>query len=560
MTTGYELYCADILSGKIPSCIHVKNAVNRFKSDLLRTDFEFRPEAVTQKLDFISQLKHFTGRYSGRKFVLEPWQEFIIANIYGFYRNDGTRRFRTAYLEMARKNGKTSLGSALCLAGLIADNEDAPEILLAANSKDQARIAFRLVSGFAKEYDPDELTLRRYRSDINYVSENTQAKKSRGAQEPDGFIKTLAADATVLDGYNCSLGIIDEFHSAPDSTVRDVIRSSMGMRDSPLLLTITTAGFDKSLPCYDLRSVCSEIISGLKKDDSFFGIIYTLDTGDDWKNPDVWIKSNPNLGVTVKQDFLAEQVLQASLNPSDETGVKTKNLNIWCDSSSTWIPDDYIISATSDIKKSDFKDKEVYVGADLSQNVDFTAVSYLYVEGEGETSIFNFYTDFYLPEESLHRTNLHADKNLYKQWAGAKYLITTPGNVTDYDYITKDLLDMDKITDLRRICYDRYNSTQWCIQATEAGLRLKPFSQTVGNFNGCTKEFERLILSGRVRINDNPIVRYCLRNVTLKVDELGNCKPRKDNEKKKIDGVISMLMALGAYQELTANRRETQIF
>ena len=538
-----DKYCDDVLSGKISSGVNLRNSVKRYLEDR-KNGWVWREDKVEKVVKFIHKLKHFTGKHAGKHFELKPWQAFIIANLYGFYNKDGSRRFQTAYLEMARKQGKTALVSALALYSLVADDEPAAEILLAANSKDQARIAFKMVRSFAHGYDEKEETIKRFRNDI--VLNN---------RLEDTFIKTLAADSDKLDGYNCSVGIVDEYHSAPNSQVRDVIRSSQGMRVNPLLLTITTAGFDKSLPCYELRTVASEISSGIKEDESFFGVIYSLDEGDNWRDPATWVKSNPNLDVTVSSDFLEKQVLQAVNSPNDEVGVKTKNLNIWCDSATTWIPDEYIINATRKIKFEDFKGDECFVGVDLASNVDLTAVSYLFVT-DGK---YNFINDYYIPRETL-SARVHADIDLYKQWVGNKYLKVTAGNVTDYNYITRDLLDTNEKTGINKIFYDKYNATAWAIECTEQGLTLEPFSQTIGNFNNCTREFERLILGGHVIIDDNPINRYCLRNVDLRFDFNGNCKPNKANEKKKIDGVIAMLQALAAWIDYSSKFKGTNIF
>ena len=527
--TLYEQYCQDIETGKIPSGIHVKNAVVRFKRDLLRGDLVFKSECVDTVINFFATLTHFTGAYAGHSFVLEPWEAFIVANLYGFYWKDGRRRFQTAYLELARKNGKTAFCSGLALYGLIGEEEMAAEVILAANSKDQAKIDFKTVMGFVKEFDPKEKYLKRFRADINFPKTNS-------------FIKVVAADSDKLDGYNVSLGLVDEYHSAPNSKVRDVIRSSQGMRENPLLLTITTAGFDKSLPCYELRTVATEIIAGIKEDDSFFGIVYSLDDDDDWKDSATWIKANPNLDITVKSQFIKKQVLQAINSPTDEVGVKTKNLNIWCDSSKVWIPDNYILKSTKKVNREEFKGQDCYIGVDLSSTTDLTAVSYLFVND----NIYTFITDFYLPNDSL---KTRADKELYKEWANHGYLKTTSGNVCDYDYITLDILKVNANSNIIKLYYDKYNATQWAIQCTNEGLPLEPFSQTIGNFNSCTKAFERLMLSEQVVIDDNPIMRYCLRNVEIRLDFNGNSKPNKGMDKKKIDGVIAALQALAAYQK-----------
>lgn len=520
-------YIDNIKADKIPSCVHVKNAVSRFEKDLKRTDLEFRENRVKAVIDFIYLLKHFTGRHSGHHFALQPWQVFIIANIYGFYFKDGTRRYQAAYIEVGRKNGKTALSSALGLYHLMADGEDAAQVLLAANSKEQAHICYDMTSAFSKGFDPKSDYLRSMRSEILFRRTNS-------------MLKVLAADSDKLDGYNCSFGIVDEYHSAPDSKVRDVIKSSMGMRSNPLLLTITTAGFDKTLPCYQLRTVCTEVVAGMKEDDSLFSVIYTLDEQNDWSDPKNWIKSNPNLGVTVREDFISKQIIQAKNNPSDEVGIKTKNLNIWCDSFQVWIPDDYIIAATKKIKFDEFKDLECYIGVDLASVQDMTAVSYLFEKDNKK----QFITKYYLPAESL---KTRADKDLYREWARRGYLSLTPGNVTDYDYITKDILDITRVACVQVVAYDKWNATAWAINATEQGLPLEPYSQTIGNFNAPTKEMEKLLLNGDVVLDDNPITRFCFRNVELRMDSNGNVKPNKGIDQKKIDGVISAIQALAVF-------------
>jgi phage terminase large subunit-like protein len=310
----------------------------------------------------------------------------------------------------------------------------------------------------------------------------------------------------------------------------------MAMRVNPLLLTITTAGFDKTKPCFDLRTVCTEVIGGMKQDDSLFSVIYSLDEQDDWADEKNWIKANPNIEVTVNASFIQKQVIQAKNNPSDEVGIKTKNLNVWCDTGQVWIPDDYIISATRQLKFADFQSEECYIGVDLASTQDFTAVSYEFYRDNKKYFILKYY----LPAESLKTSE---SKELYKDWQRRGHLIITPGNVTDYNYITRDIIEATKIVSVYKIYYDKYNATQWAIDCTEIGLPIEPMSQSIGNFNGPTKELERSILSGDAYIDDNPITRFCFRNVEIRSDYNGNIKPNKGIAKKKIDGVIAMIQA-----------------
>lgn len=524
----YYSYVEKVLSNKITVGETIKLACQRFQTDLTRSDLEFREDKVDRAIAFIGTLKHFTGKHSGKPFILEEWQQFIVANIVGFYwKGTNTRRFTSSYIEVSRKQGKTALAAALCLYYLIADGEDGAEVLLAANSKEQAKIAFDMCSKFTKGIDSKGKYLTAYRADILF--DMTKSK-----------LKVLAADDSKLDGFNASFGLLDEYHAAKNSKVRDVIKSSQGMRENPHLCTITTAGFDKTLPCYQLRTVAIEVLNGLKTDDELFIAIYSLDTTDDWREEKNWIKCAPNLDVTVTSKYIRGQVQQAINNPADEVGVKTKTLNLWCDSSNVWLPEDYIVKSSQVIRLDEFKDKDCYIGVDLAATSDLTAVSYLIVD-EGT---YYFKTRYYLPESALVEKS---DKELYKYWKQLGYLTITSGNVTDYDYITNDILRYSEVVNIQAVGYDKYNATQWAIDATSKGLPLEEYPQTLGNFNMPTREIERLILSGKAVIDNNEINRFCFRNVTLKSDHNGNVKPNKAVDKKKIDGVIAMIQALGMY-------------
>lgn len=525
---GYYHYVEDVLNGKIVVGELIKLACQRFKDDLQREDIYFNESVVDKAINFIGTLKHFMGKSSGKHFKLENWQQFIIANIVGWYWTDGnTRRFTSSYIEVSRKNGKTALAAALCLYYLIADGEDGAEVDLAANSKEQAKIAFEFCSSFSKQLDPKGKYLKPYRDNVQFALNNSK-------------LKVFAADDSKLDGFNASFGLIDEYHAAKNSKIRDVIKSSMGMRNNPHLCTITTAGFDKTLPCYKLRSTSIEILNKLKTDDSMFIAIYSLDDKDDWTDKDNWVKCTPNLNVTVTSKYIKEQVQSAINNPSEEVGVKTKTLNLWCDVADVWLPESYIVKASKDIHLEDFRDCECYIGVDLSATSDLTAVSYL-IEKD---NIYYFKTDYYLPESALVDK---PDRETYKLWKQQGLITITAGNVTDYDYITNDIVAASNILNIQKIGYDKWNATQWAIHATEIGLPLEEYPQTMGNFNRPTKELERLILSGNTVIDNNEITIWCFRNVELKSDYNGNVKPNKGIKSKKIDGVIAIIQALGMY-------------
>lgn len=526
---GYYQYAQDVTEGRVLVGEYIKLAVERFYAFMEREDIEFREESADRVIDFIALLKHYTGRHAGKPFILLPWQEFAIANIYGFYRiEDGERLINSVYIEIARKNGKSAFAAALCLYHLIADGEAGAAVYLAANSKDQVKdSSWPLCSKFAKGLDPKSRRLEILRDTIKFDLANST-------------LKVLAADSSKLDGSNPSMFLLDEYHAARTSEVKDVLQSGQGMRDNKMQVIITTAGFDKLRPCYQMRTMCTEVLKGLKEDDTLFAAIYSLDEGDDWKDEKVWGKSNPNLGVTVKPKYIKEQVQKAMNSPSDEVGIKTKNINMWCDAETVWIPEHYILDSSAGVNLEDFRGMGAYAGIDLSSTSDLTAFAMMIPTEEK----YYFKVRYYLPEAALVEKRF---KEQYGEWRRQGLLTITPGNTVDYDYILNDIMDVGQIVSILKITYDAWNSTQFVINATDKGLPMEPFSQALGNFNRPTKEMERLVLSGRTVIDNNVINRHCFRNVVLARDRNGNIKPSKQFEEKKVDGVIAMIEALGAY-------------
>ena len=524
----YYKYAQDVLDGKIVCGKLIRLAAERFFTLMEDDRYEFRESAADEVIRFIHIIRHYTGRFAGKPFILQDWQTFIVASIYGFYvKEDGSRLVKSVYIEMARKQGKSALAAALCLYHLIADGEMNAEVYLAANSKDQAKISFKMCSLFTKGIDRKQKYLVPFRDNITY-------------NRTLSLLRVLAADDSKLDGFNASMYLLDEYHAAKNSKLKDVLQSSQGMRDNPMAVIITTAGFDKLGPCYQYRQMCVEVLQGVKTDNSLFAAIYSLDEGDDWKDEAVWIKSNPNLNVTVKPTYIREQIQKAINSPSEEVGVKTKNINMWCDAETVWIPDHYILEATKNVDLEDYRDCNCWMGIDLSATSDLTSIAFL-IPTEDKIVFKNKY---YLPEAALTEKRF---KEQYGEWRRRGLLTITPGNVTDYDYILNDILEANKIVRINNIGYDAWNATQFVINATDQFLPMEPFSQAIGNFNKPTKEMERLLLSGHAILDNNEINRYCFRNVVMARDRNGNIKPSKQFDEKKIDGVIADLMALGVW-------------
>ena len=522
-------YALDVLEGKIVTGKLIKLACKRYLEDLERVDLIFNIEKAERVKKFIGLFTHFTGKFDKQPFELLNYQHFLIENLYGFYWLDGRRRFTSCYLQMARKSGKTQLSAALVLYHLIADGEPDANVFLAASSKEQAKIAYKAAKEFAIQLDTKEKLYKCYRDEIKF---------NKGTNR----LKVLASDSRRLDGYNPSAYIIDEYHAHPNSDVRDAMKSGTGMRINPMEVIITTAGTSKLSPCFALRSTCVEVLHGLKTDDSQFSMIFELDENDDWTEPDNFIKAQPNLGITVTREYMLSELQKAKNQPSEEPNFRTKLLNQFVDSYSVWIPSHYILESSKPLTFEYFKGERAYCGIDLASVSDLTVVSYLFFKDEK----YQIKCLFYLPEESL---NISPDRAFYKQWVREGFLKVTPGNVTDYDYILSDLLSVGKLFKIRTIYYDSWNATNFAIKATSERLPLEQFSQTIGNFNGATREIERLLLTKQVVIDNNPILRWNFENVVLRTDYNGNCKPDKAKSGSKIDGVIASIQALAAYMK-----------
>lgn len=524
----YTQYANDVISGKVIAGKHLKQACQRFLLWLQRDDIEFRPDRADKVVNFANHITHSNNRHL--TIELQAWQLFIIYNVFGFYwRGTDERVIHNVYIEVARKNGKSTLISLLALYMMMADGEYQAEVDIVANSHKQAQILYGMAQNYCESIDPKGKYFKRFRDNIQF----TKTKS---------VVQTLASDTKNLDGYNASCFIMDEVHEQPNDLLYNVFKTSQAARKNPLGILITTAGLSMDSFCYAFRQNVLEVVYGTKDDDSTAGFIFSLDDEDDYRDESVWTKANPNLGVSVNKAYLREQVLQAENNPSLASNIQTKNFNVWSQTFDVWLPEEYLLRASKPIAWDFFKGKTVYVGIDLASVSDLTAVTYLTTD-EGK---YYAKTQYYIPSTCL---NHNYNQTKYKEWKAEKYITVCPGNVTDYDYILSDLLKhKQEGMNIENIGYDQWNSIQFAISATEAGLTMTPYSQTLGSFNRPTKEIERLLKMENFIIDDNPITRWCFANSALKKDYHDNCKPVKAyTDNCKIDGVISNIEALGIY-------------
>ncbi|KJJ88144.1 phage terminase [Prevotella intermedia ZT] len=454
-------------------------------------------------------------------------------SIFGFkYKKDGKRVVREVYIEVARKCGKSTLAAGIMLYCLTADGENEAQIIFAANSYSQAQLAFTMSKNFISHLDKKGKLFKTFRDQIKFPATMS-------------IMKVVSADADKLDGLNCSAFVLDEYHAAKSNNVANVLTSSVGMREQPLMLYITTAGFDMTNPCYQLRSTYIDILDGKLQDDSIFSAIYTLDDGDDIEDEEVWIKCQPNLDLTVTKEYIHSQLNKAKNSPLLLTNFKTKLMNIWCSNANgEWIGSNYINECTAkfDLSDSMFSGCSGYLGIDLSSTSDLTAISLMIPLSDR----YYFKNWYYLPEVTLKEG---ANREKYAQWKRQRHLNITSGNVVDYNRVIADIEEINKIIPIEAISYDQWQSTMATIQLTDKGFNCQSYSQTTGALNKPTRYMEIIARSGRAVFDDNPILRWNFANCEIFEDSNGNIKPTKINKdsQKKIDGVHAMLNALGNY-------------
>lgn len=528
--TAYQSYIKDVTSGKIPASKWVKLAVKRHVDDLKsgsKRGLTFDPAAADKAIAFFSLLKHYKGKYKGQPFHLLPWQAFFIAMLFGWKKADGTRRFNYSYLKVSRKNGKTTLASGICLYGLIADGESGAEIYTSATTRDQASICFK-----------DATEIINADSNLKSIVEVWKNSLVCGSSS----LKPVSSEAGNLDGLNPHIALVDEYHAHKTDEVFNVMKSGMGSRTQPIHLTITTAGFNKTSPCFTYEKTCKEILQGIKTDDAQLVLIYDLDEEDDYLNEKVWIKANPSLGSTPSVEFLRREVQQAKNNPSQLVNLLTKNFNQWTDSSSTWIEFEKwkVNTIPADIDDEFLATLPCYGALDLSSTRDITSYTKTWV-GDGVLYCKNSY---YLPEDTL-QARVKKDRVRYDLWAEEGWIKTTPGNTIDYSYIKNDILEDMERYELEGIAFDRWNSDQLVIWLTGEEVKMYPHGQGFVSMSAPSKKFETMVYQSQIQHDGNPVTAWMLGNIELSTDPSGNIKPDKKRSPEKIDGIVSIIMSIG---------------
>lgn len=497
----------------------------------------FDASAGQRVVDFVERYcRHSKGEWAGTKIRLEPWQRQLLMILFGWKRPDGTRRFRIAYVEIARKNAKSTIAAAIGLYLTLGDQEPGAEVYASATKKDQAKIVHGAAEAMVKQSPELKQYLRTFRHNIS-------CEKLGSKFEP------LGADSDTLDGLNPSGNIVDETHAHKDRGLWDVLQTAQGSRRQPLTLAITTAGvYDQTSIGWELHDAAVKVLEGVVEDDRLFAYIAAIDEEDDWRDPAVWAKANPNLDVSVKRDYLAEQAAQAERQPSFENTFVRLHCNRWTNQVTRWIPLERWNACAA--VPAPLAGRPVFGGLDLSVKLDITACTLV---AKGDDGTWDLHFRFYVPEDLVAERETRHEMPSYAAWVRDGHLIATPGNTIDYEFIRADLLQVARQTKLLQIGYDPWNAEQLAVQLlndlnpsrAENGFQMVPMRQGMATLSEPCKEFERLIVARKVRHGGHPVMRWMVANVSTRTDANGNIAPDKEHSTGKIDGVVSTVLALG---------------
>ena len=528
-------YIHGVLDGSIPAGKLIRLAVERHQRDMetgAERGLRFDRQAAQHAIDFFGFLKHSKGEWAGQPFLLEPWQQFLLWVIFGWKRADGYRRFRTAYIELCRKNGKSTLAAGIALYMLVADGEPGAEVFSAATKREQAKITWSEAVRMVQKSPALSKMVHHWRASDTLSIEATASK-----------YQPLGADADNMDGLNVHAVVIDELHAHRTRQVVDVLDTATAARRQPLVFEITTAGSDQTSVCFEHHDYTRRVLEDTVQDDTWFGFIASIDEGDDWKDPACWAKANPNLGVSVKLDDLQRKAERAAKLPGQQNAFRRLHLDVWTQQTDRWIDLSLWDENAGVVDEVALVGRVCYGGLDLSSVSDITAWVMAFPHEE-DTEAVDVLARFWCPEAKLaDDTNKYMDQ--YQQWADAGLLKTTPGNAVDYQFIKRDILEDAQTFKLANMNVDRlFQGYQVSMELADEGLEVFGMGQGFMSMAAPMKDLERRLLAKKIHHGGNPVLRWMADNVAVKQDAAGNLKPDKAVSQGKIDGIVSLVMAL----------------
>jgi phage terminase large subunit-like protein len=489
---------------------------------------EILSETPVDPVKFINKLTHTKGKWARQSFSLRPWQETVVRQLFTL-KDDGLRQYRTALLMLPRKNGKSELAAAIALYGLLADGETGAEVYSAAADRDQASLVFKVAAQMVRN-DPY----------LDAVCDIADTQKRIVHRKSGSEYKAISAEANTKHGFNASMVIYDELHAAPNRDLYDVLTTSMGARENPFVLGISTAGFDRESILWELYSHACQVRDGLVDDPTFLPLIYEAPIDADWTDEDVWRAANPALEDFRSIDEMRIVAARAKQIPAQQNTFRRLYLNQWTEQDERWLDMALWDGCAGSVDLSALQGRECYAGLDLASTRDVTAFVLVFPDGEGG---YDVVPHFWVPADSL-AERVRRDRVPYDQWRDNDFLHVTDGNVCDYDRVREDIRELAEQFDIREIAYDRWGATHLVTQLQSDGAECVPLGQGFASMSAPTKELDKLILGQQIRHDGNPVLRWMAANVAVEQDPAGNLKPSKKKSTERIDGIVALIMAL----------------
>ena len=532
-----DRYARAVVGGRATAGKLVRAACRRHLNDLKRAarndanfPYVFDVAEANRICGLIERFPHIKGTWAKRHETirLEDWQCFCIGVSHGWlHRETRFRRFHVVYWEVARKNAKTTISAAVALDKIGPDGEQGAEVVAAATKKEQAKIAFSIAQAMVRKAEA-------FRTEFGIVLKAHEID----CMETESVFKAIDARGSTQDGWNLHFVLADEMHAWKGRELYGALDTAMGSREQAMMWIITTAGLDQAGVCYEMRSYVEKILTGVFADETVFGIIYTIDPGDDPFDEKTWVKANPNFGVSVLPGVLRAEAERARNNAKARGDFLRKRLNVWTNAAIGYFDiEAWQAAGDRKIRDSDFADAECFGALDLASKRDVNAAIRLFPLDNGRIAVKS---KFWLPEMAIHTSGNAA----YAGWVEERWLTPTPGNVVDYDAIEEEILGWSDLHQIEEWAYDPHQAMQLITHLQAADVSCVEVRPTVLNFSEPMKELDRLILSGKIVHDGNPVMTWMMSNVTAQLDRKDNVYPRKEREENKIDGPVALIAGL----------------
>lgn len=530
-----EQYIDDVIMRRTVVSAHVRKQIERHIRDLRdghKRGLHFDREAAQHPIDFFAQfLQHTEGELCGEPFILGPWQQALIWILYGWKRKgSGYRRFKFAFNEIGRGNGKSMMASGIGIYELVAFGEPGAQVYSAATDKKTAKLVWDTASLMVRN---SPLLNER----ITIFRENMHIEGTASKFEP------CAAEDTNLLGLRPSCVLLDELHVHSSSAVWDVFYSAMGKRRNPLLFAITNSGYNRNSVCWKKREYSLKVLDQQIEDDTWFAWISGIDDDDDWEDETCWVKANPGIGINISMDEMRAQAFQARNDPSSLNSFLRYRLSRWTESHTAWMPMHRWDECDEAIADELLEGRECIGGMDLSTTTDVSAFVLLFPPTSDDPK-WRVIPRFFLPEDSLEE-RVKRDRVPYDEWRRKGLFVMTPGSVIDYRVIRSEVLELADRFKFTEVVFDRWNTSDIVRNLEEDGLTLVKWGQGLKDMNAPMKRLMELVLSDQIAHAGNPVLRWMVSNVMAYMDPSGFIKPDKARSIEKIDGVVALIMALG---------------